>query len=412
MLNLEPSASPEDVRNGYLSMSKVHHPDKSSSSTSAAEFRRVNEAYTILSDPTLRDFYDKHGYEAAMLAKGENSNIPLASSTELISQDNRLKILEARVRNLVRASDELNAHRFLQPSGSISIGTRLLSYSPIYHSWSHSSTSFGVALLTGKGNYSLSLFSSSHIQRGGPGITRASVVLGVALTPTITSRAVVHLMGGRYPALELMVQKSFTDETTLRQSLSVDNGLIVATEWIQQLGKVLIGTLGVTVGASRGVSMEIAKKNGGQFAPNWRGKLRLGLLSNGDLSLGGKAKFSPVSGLELHVGPNFHITSGRLAFELAFQKELEPVVEEQQGAFPTFLTWSIGLEYPDELTLALKITRGGFSFNFPLELPVVESRWTLIGVLAVWTFAPVVAKTITNSLSTAGKFEAVQDKRP
>lgn len=389
VLSVEQSSSPEEVRNGYLSMSKVHHPDKSSSSTSAAEFRKVNEAYTILSDPTLREFYDKHGYDSALLAKSESERI---SNLTLLPQDHRLKVLESRVRGLVRASDELNAQRFLQPSGTITIGTRLLSFSPMYHSWSYSATSFGVSLLTGK--YSVSLFSSSHIQRGGGGITRASVVLGAAMTPSITSRAVVHLMGGRYPALELMMQKSFTDETTLRQSLSLDNGLSVATEWIQQIGQVIVGTLGVTVGATRGISMEMAKKIGGDFAPNWRGKLRLGLLANGELSIGGKAKFSPAQGLELHVGPNLQVSSGRLAFELAFQKELEPLVEEQQGAFPTLLTWSIALEYPDELTLSLKLTRGGFSLNFPLELPVVESRWMLIGALAVWTFAPIVAKTV------------------
>jgi len=73
VLNISRNASPEDVRNGYLSMSRLHHPDKSSSSSTSA-FRSINQAYTILSDPTLREFYDKHGLEATLLAQEDANN--------------------------------------------------------------------------------------------------------------------------------------------------------------------------------------------------------------------------------------------------------------------------------------------------------------------------------------------------
>jgi curved DNA-binding protein CbpA len=70
ILNVSRGASAEEIRNGYLSMSRIHHPDKagvSSSSTSA--FRNVNQAYKILSDDALREFYNKHGLEATLLAE-------------------------------------------------------------------------------------------------------------------------------------------------------------------------------------------------------------------------------------------------------------------------------------------------------------------------------------------------------
>ena len=401
VLNVAKSASSEDIRTGYLSQSRIHHPDKSSSSSTAA-FRNINQAYTVLSDPALREFYDKHGYDAVVLAQDDLAARPDAQfSNELVCRDEKLKLLEKRVRSLLRASDELQAQRFLQPSGNITIGTRLLSYSPVYHSWSHSATTFGVALLSGSN--SVSLFASSHVQRGGAAISRASIILGTALSPSITTRSIVHVMGGRWPSLELMIQKTVSEETVIRQTLAVEDvsSLALSTEWIQQLSKVLVGTIGVTVGASRGMSFELAKKIGGEILPFWRGKARLGLSSTGDISVSLKSKFKPVDGLELHVGPS--LTAGNVSFEVAVQTELEPVVEEQEGGFPTVLTWSLSLGYPDEVTVGVKLTRGGFSFNFPIELPAVESRWALIGVLALWTVSPLIV--------TAGKKLAKQWSR-
>jgi hypothetical protein len=398
VLNISPTASVEEVRNGYLTMSRIHHPDKSVGSQSTEAFRNINQAYTILSDPTLREFYDKHGLDATLLAQedvtGDLEKFSLVPSTE------KLANLQERVKRLVRSSEELNAQRFLQPSGSITIGTRILSYNPFYRSWSHSATSFGVSVYSA-GKHSLSLYSSSHVQRGGAAITRASFILGTALSPSITTRSIVHFMGGRWPALELMVQKSLTDRTVVRQTLAFDSGsFVVNTEWIQQLAEALIGTLGVSLGASRGMSIELAKKLGGSFLPDWRGKLRFGLSTAGEVSIGGKAKFKAGEGLEFHAGPNVNLAKGSVDFELAVQTELEPIVKEQEGAFPTMLTWSIALELPDEeLTVGIKLSRGGYTFHFPIQLPAPETKWALIGALAVWTFSPLCVRTVKRLLA-------------
>ena len=395
VLNVQSSASPEEIRNGYLSMSRIHHPDKASGS-STSEFRNINQAYTILSDPTLREFYDEHGLEAAMMAQ---EDIATDEKFSLVPSSEKLSDLRKRVKRMVRSSKELDAQRFLQPTGSITIGTRILSYSPFYHSWSHSSTNFGVALLTGK--HSVSLFASSHVQRGGAAVSRASVVLATAFSPSITTRSMVHFMGGRWPAIECMIQKALTEETVVRQTFALDDGkLVLGTEWIQQLAESVIGTLGLTVGAARGMSVEIAKKLGGRVLPDWRGKIRMNLSSDGEIALSGKSKFHAADGLEFHAGPSVNISKGSVGFEVAVQTELEPVVEEQEGAFPTVFTWSLLMEYPDELTVGLKLSRGGFMFNFPIELPVAETKWALIGALAVWTFAPLFARGSKQLYST------------
>ncbi|CAD7953639.1 unnamed protein product [Amoebophrya sp. A120] len=101
VLSVEPTASPEEIRNSFHNLSRVLHPDKkhatrgaqydsagvrsgasaSSPSRSVTNprtsenasgddghqtseedgFLRLDRAYRILSDPTLRNFYDKYG---------------------------------------------------------------------------------------------------------------------------------------------------------------------------------------------------------------------------------------------------------------------------------------------------------------------------------------------------------------
>ena len=401
-LNVAADADPETIRNGYLSMSRLHHPDKSAGSDGAA-FRDVNRAYKVLSDPTLREFYDKHGLGPTELLDADT----LASAQLVRSEKSRVGILEHRVRTLMRTSDELHAQRFLQPTVSMTMGSRILQYSPLYHTWSYTATQAGVSMLTGK--HSLALFASAHTQRGGAAVSRASLILGSAFSPSITTRAVVHVMGGRWPGFEVMVQKSVSDETVLRQTFSVDKAITVSTEWIQQLGAVVIGTLGVTLGQTRGISMELVKKAGGPFS-RFRAKVRLGLVSDGLLSLSSKVKFVPVNGIELHVGPSINST-GNLSFDLAFQTELPPLVEEQEGAFPTLLQWSLGLEYPQNLTVGIKLSRGGFNFNFPIDLPEVETKWALIAALALWTFAPFATRGLLSQV-TVSKTAAEPNPNP
>jgi len=387
-LDVSRTATPEEIRNGYLTMSRIHHPDKKGETET---FRNVNRAYKILSDPTLRSFYDKHGFEPTLIAAAESTDLSAVSK-----MDDKLKYLESRVRAMIRSSEELRVQRFLQPSASISMGSRILSYDPFRYTWSTSSTNAGISLYQG-GKLSVSVFQSSHVQRGGAAVSRASLILGAAFSPLLSGRSIVHLMGGKWPVIELMLQKQVTEETVLRQSFLVDEifpfGISLSTEWIQQLGGVIVGTLGVTIGRTRGVSLELSKKIGGSYVSEIirrvRGRVRIGIMSNGDVSIGGKAKYVIADGLEVHAGPQLAIGSG-LSFEVAVQKELDNIVEEQEGAFPTYLQWSLGLQMPDEITVGVKITRGSFSFHFPVELPAPESRWVLVGILATWTFAPLI----------------------
>ena len=61
ILEIEPSASEQDIKRSYYKMAKKYHPDKSTHSESEEKFKKIGEAYQILGNPELRNKYDKHG---------------------------------------------------------------------------------------------------------------------------------------------------------------------------------------------------------------------------------------------------------------------------------------------------------------------------------------------------------------
>ena len=62
VLGLSPEASEKDVRQAYRKLAREHHPDVNGGDKASEEkFKRINEAYGVLSDPEKRQKYDKYG---------------------------------------------------------------------------------------------------------------------------------------------------------------------------------------------------------------------------------------------------------------------------------------------------------------------------------------------------------------
>lgn len=67
VLQVPRNATPEEVKKAFRKLAIVHHPDKCTSDDpqkkdeSEALFKKINEAYSILSDPQKRDMYDRFG---------------------------------------------------------------------------------------------------------------------------------------------------------------------------------------------------------------------------------------------------------------------------------------------------------------------------------------------------------------
>lgn len=58
-LNLSTDASMEEIKKEYLKLAKKYHPDNTKEHTTQIDmFKKVSEAYQVLSDPIKRDEYD------------------------------------------------------------------------------------------------------------------------------------------------------------------------------------------------------------------------------------------------------------------------------------------------------------------------------------------------------------------
>ena len=64
ILNLPPTASQAEIRERFRFLANAYHPDKFASPThkarAEAEFKKINEAYQVLSVPLSRTQYDQH----------------------------------------------------------------------------------------------------------------------------------------------------------------------------------------------------------------------------------------------------------------------------------------------------------------------------------------------------------------
>jgi molecular chaperone DnaJ len=63
VLGLSRGASQDEIRKSYRRLARKHHPDLNPGDKAAEErFKRVQEAYDVLSDPKKREMYDQYGF--------------------------------------------------------------------------------------------------------------------------------------------------------------------------------------------------------------------------------------------------------------------------------------------------------------------------------------------------------------
>ena len=63
ILNLEKTATEDEIRTQYRKLAIQYHPDKNSNSEeSKNHFQRIQEAYQVLRDSEKRKIYDRTGF--------------------------------------------------------------------------------------------------------------------------------------------------------------------------------------------------------------------------------------------------------------------------------------------------------------------------------------------------------------
>lgn len=74
ILEVEKTASPDDIKKSYRKLAMKYHPDKNHSKDAESKFKEINEAYEVLSDEKKRAYYDQYGVADNNRSGGFNSN--------------------------------------------------------------------------------------------------------------------------------------------------------------------------------------------------------------------------------------------------------------------------------------------------------------------------------------------------
>src|SRR6202166_2974408 len=70
-LGVSRTAKEDEIRKTYRKLARKYHPDLNPGDKSSGErFRKVQEAYDVLSDPKKRQIYDQHGFYSDNIPPG------------------------------------------------------------------------------------------------------------------------------------------------------------------------------------------------------------------------------------------------------------------------------------------------------------------------------------------------------
>src|SRR5712692_6504036 len=70
-LGISRDAKADEIRKVYRKLARKHHPDLNPGDKAAEErFKRVQEAYDVLSDPKKRQVYDQYGFYSDNIPPG------------------------------------------------------------------------------------------------------------------------------------------------------------------------------------------------------------------------------------------------------------------------------------------------------------------------------------------------------
>src|SRR5260370_13662025 len=65
------TATEDEIRKAYRKLARKHHPDLNPGDNASEDrFKKVQEAYDVLSDPKKRQIYDQHGFYSDNIPPG------------------------------------------------------------------------------------------------------------------------------------------------------------------------------------------------------------------------------------------------------------------------------------------------------------------------------------------------------
>ncbi|KAJ0259740.1 Chaperone protein dnaJ 13 [Hirschfeldia incana] len=252
LLNLSPEASDEEIRKAYRQWAQVYHPDKSPSplmkEVAEENFKRICEAYEILSDETKRLIYDLYGMEG------------LSSGLELGPRLSKAEEIKEELQRIKRREEEAKKMAHFMPSGSIVFNLSVPSFldgdgimrGMVMASQVQSQLSKDDAIAIA-GNLAAD-------QRSGGGIGTA--ILRRQLSPVssiefVASTGLQSLIG-----MQTTRQLSIHSTATLNISKSLSDGSINLTNtWTRQLSETSSGNIELALGMRSGITVGWKKRD-------------------------------------------------------------------------------------------------------------------------------------------------------
>ncbi|KAF3578126.1 hypothetical protein DY000_02035346 [Brassica cretica] len=252
LLNLSPEASDEEIRKAYRQWAQVYHPDKSPSplmkEVAEENFKRICEAYEILSDETKRLIYDLYGMEG------------LASGLELGPRLSKAEEIKEELQRIKRREEEAKQMAHFMPTGSIVFNLSMPSFlegdgimrGMVMASQVQSQLSKDDAVAIA-GNLAAN-------QRSGGGI--GTVILRRQLSPVssiefVASTGLQSLIG-----MQTTRQLSIHSTATINISKSFSDGSINLTNtWTRQLSETSSGNIELALGMRSGITVGWKKRD-------------------------------------------------------------------------------------------------------------------------------------------------------
>ena len=74
LLGVKTDATKKEIKSGYRKMAVKYHPDKNKDPDAPEQFRKIAEAYEVLSDEKRRKAYDLYGLDGFSNSGGNSKN--------------------------------------------------------------------------------------------------------------------------------------------------------------------------------------------------------------------------------------------------------------------------------------------------------------------------------------------------
>jgi DnaJ-class molecular chaperone len=71
LLEIDASATQAEIKKAYRTLALRYHPDINSNEGAEEHIKKLNQAYSVLSDPSKRLFYDRNGVAPGRQAQGQ-----------------------------------------------------------------------------------------------------------------------------------------------------------------------------------------------------------------------------------------------------------------------------------------------------------------------------------------------------